>query len=130
MASPNFDRDKAARILLDAIVMGDQAACDKHDISLRSLYRYRSRLEDDPELAKAVIEKKRIQDEKWADQIPTAIASCIDFLRRASQDCKTDDPDAVHAIAGAIKIMGEVSMTREVIDARLAEQNRSLSEEY
>lgn len=103
--------------------MGDRAACDKHDISLRSLQRYRLRLDGDPVLAQAVAEKKALQDKAWANEIPAAIASCVDFLRRASQSCKEDDPDAVHAIAGALKIMSEVTMAREVIDARLSTED-------
>lgn len=100
--------------------MGDRAACDKHDISLRSLQRYRLRLEDDPGLARVVAEKKLLQDQEWASEIPSAIASCVEFLRRASHSCDESNPDAVHAIAGAVKILGEVSMARQVIDSRLA----------
>lgn len=105
---------------MDAVTMGDRAACDKHDISLRTLQRYRSRLDDDPRLAQVVAEKKRLQDEAWADEIPSAIASCVQFLREASQQCDRKDPDAVHAISGAMKLLSEVSLTRKVIDARLS----------
>ena len=104
--------------------MGDRAACKKHEISLRSLQRYRQKLDGDPRLSQAVAEKKAIQDKAWADEIPTAIAAGIRFLTRASQECKASNPEAVHAIAGAIKILSEVSMTRQIIDARLAGQDR------
>lgn len=124
LASPNFDRDKAARILCDAVVMGDRAACDKHEISLRSLQRYRQKLDGDPELSQVVAQKREIQDKAWGDEIPAAIASCITYLKGAAQACKSDDPDAVHAVAGALKILSEVSMTKQVIDARLAGQDR------
>jgi hypothetical protein len=123
-----IDNNQVARILMDAVTMGDRAACDKHDISLRTLQRYRLRLEGDPDLARFVVEKKRLQDKAWADEMPVAIASCIKFLKEASHSCDRHDPDAVHAIAGALKIMSEVSMTREVIDARLSGQNRSDTE--
>lgn len=118
-----FNRDKAARILLDAATIGDRAACDKHEISLRTLQRYRSRLADDQELSRAVASKKAIQDKQWAQEIPAAIAAGIDFLKRAAQDCDSSHPDAVHAIAGAVKILSEVSLTRDVIDARLASED-------
>lgn len=123
MANPKFDRDKAAKIVLDASLMGDRAAADKWGVSERTVRHYRQKLDSDPEFAEVCQEKKAVQDAAWADEIPSAIASCIDFLKRASQSCNVNDPDAVHAIAGALKILGETSMTREVISARLAQQD-------
>lgn len=129
MANPNFDSDKAARILLDAISMGDRAACDKWQISTRTLVRYRERMNGDNSLAQAVREKKALQDRAWASEIPSAISSCVEFLRAASQEVSKTDPEAIHAVAGSLKILSEVLITREVIDARLAGQDRQDTQE-
>lgn len=120
MASPNFDPNRAAMILLDAATMGDRATVEKYDISSRTLQRYRSRLANDQELTALVAHKKAEQDKQWASEIPGAIAACIKFIANASQNLKPDDPEAVHAIAGAMKILSEIAMTREVIEARLS----------
>lgn len=106
--------------LLDAIVMGDRAAAEKWEVTERSIREWRSRLDIDPEFSAFFRVKKAEQDKAWANEIPTAVAAGIRFLTRAATECKASDPDAVHAIAGYIKILSEVSMAREVIDARLA----------
>jgi hypothetical protein len=123
MAAPRFDRDKAAKILVDASTMGDAAAALKWGIAAETISRYRRKLESDPELSKEIKAKKRLQDQAWADDIPAALTAAIDYLKRASQDADTRDPDAIHAVAGAAKILSEIAITREVIDARLAEQD-------
>ncbi|MBD1911276.1 hypothetical protein [Leptolyngbya sp. FACHB-8] len=120
MASPNFDPSRAAIILLDAATMGDRATVEKYDISSRTLQRYRSRFASDQELSALVALKKAEQDRAWANEIPGAIAACIKFIGNAAQNLKPDDPEAVHAIAGAMKILSEIVMTREVIEARLS----------
>lgn len=123
MANPFFNRDKAARIVLDAVVMGDRPACEKHGISLRTLQRYRTKLEDDAELSQVVAQKKEMQDEAWANEIPSAIAACINYLKDSAAACVPGNPDAIHAVSGALKIMTEVELTRKLIDARLASED-------
>lgn len=122
MANPNFNRDRAAKILLDAAMVGDRAAAEKWKIAVETICRYRKRLETDAELSKALKLKKAEQDKAWADEIPAAIASCIEFIKNAAYACNPAEPEAVHAIAGALKILSEVSLTREVIEARLSAQ--------
>lgn len=116
----SFNYERAAAALIDATLMGDRAAAEKYEISVKSIEGWRSRLETDEVLREFFYKKKALQDKAWANEIPAAIASCINFLKQASQECDSRDPDAVHAITGALKIMSEVSMTREVIDARLS----------
>ena len=118
-----FNYERAAAALVDAIIMGDRKAAEKYEVSVKSVEGWRSRLSTDERLREFFLNKKAQQDKEWAHEIPAAIASCIQYLKKASQECDCKDPDAVHAIAGALKIMSEVSMTREVIDARLAGQD-------
>ncbi len=129
MANPNFDRDKASKIVLDASLMGDRAAADKWGVSERTVRHYRHKLDSDPEFAEVCQEKKRIQDEAWADEIPSMLAAGITFLKEAAQQGDREDPDFVHAIAGAIKIVSEVHQVRRVIDARLSGEDRPIDQE-
>ena len=115
-----FNYERAAAALVDATLMGDSGAAEKYEVSVKSLQGWRKRLSEDEVLRQFFQEKKAAQDKAWADEIPSAIASCVQFLKAAAQDCKTSDPDSVHAIAGALKILGSVSMTREMVDARLS----------
>lgn len=42
-----------------------------------------------------------------------------DFIMRAAQESDPTNPDAIHAIAGALKILAEIGLTKEIVDARL-----------
>lgn len=124
MPTPKFDRDRAAKILIDAATLGDAKACEKWNVTVRTLQNYRQRLAGDPELSQVFAEKKALQDKTWADEIPEMLKAGIDFLKRAAQEAEARDPDAVHAIAGAVKIVSEVQAMRKVIDARISGQNQ------
>lgn len=118
-----FNHERAAQALTDAILMGDEAAAKKYEVSVRSIQEWRSRLHTDPVLVESFAKKKRLQDDAWADEIPAMLKAGIKYLKDAAQQCDPRDPDSVHAIAGAIKIVSEVEQVRKVIDARLANQD-------
>lgn len=115
-----FNYERAAAALVDALLTNDRAAAEKYGVSRKSIEGWRLRLAEDDVLREFFANKKAEQDRAWANEIPAALASCIDFLRRAANECDPRDPDAVHAVAGALKIMAEVVMVREIVDARLA----------
>jgi transposase-like protein len=119
-----FNYDKAARILADSTMMRDSDAAKKHGVCEETIRRYRIRFEKDARLREMVAEKKQIQDVRWADRITNAIASAVDFLDRAAKAADPQDPEAIHAIAGALKMLGEVQMAREMLDERIAQLRR------
>lgn len=118
-----FNYERAASALVDATLMGDRGAAEKYGVSVKSIEGWRSRLNSDELLREFFLKKKDEQDKAWANDIPAAIAACVSYLKSAAQQVSPTDPDAIHSIAGALKIMSEVSMTREVIDARLSGQD-------
>lgn len=120
--SLNYER--AATVLAEAAFTNDPTASQRHGISLRTLERYRSRLRTDEKLAAFVAAKKVALEREWANELAPAIREAIHFLQRAAREADPGDPNAIHAVAGALKILSEVSMTREVINARLAGQDR------
>lgn len=120
---PTFNKQRAAMVLLDSTLTNDRAAAEKWGVSERALRQWRSRLDSDPDFAALFYVGKMRQDEAWATQIPDALAAGIKFLARASEQLDPSDPNAIHAIAGAIKILAEISMTRELIAARFEELN-------
>jgi len=122
MAPFNYERAGAA--LAEAAFYGDTQAAEHFGISIRSIQRYRKRLKEDDKLASVVVEKKRILEEAWADELPGAIGSAVEFLHRAGKEADPTDPDAIHSVAGALKILSQVAMTRKVIDARLSKADR------
>jgi hypothetical protein len=126
MAAPNFNADRAARILVEATMskLTDEEFAKRHGISDRTLRNWRSRLAEDDEFAELFLSLKSKAVDKWAGSLSSAIRSSIEFLAQAAKDCSTSDPASVHSIAGALKILADVAMTQQALDARFAGQHR------
>jgi transposase-like protein len=118
--SYHIDRERVARIVAEAVSAGDETTCAKYDISQRTLNRWRLQLQDDPKLAQFVLERKAQVERDWVADLPDAISKAIDFLARAAANNSTTDPAMVHSIAGALKILNDVSMGRKMLDARIS----------
>lgn len=123
-----FKYEFASIVLVEAAFFGDKPTAAKYGVSLRSIHNYRKRLNEDTKLAELFRIKKDQMEQEWAEEMPAAIRASIEFLRKAATEAKTTDPDVIHAIAGALKILSDVAMTKKVIDARLAGSNRQANE--
>jgi hypothetical protein len=119
MATPRLDRDRAAKILLDALSMGDDAAAKKWGIAPRTIGRYRSMIDNDRELAEAIADKKSQQNQEWASEIPSMLQAGMEFLKRAATEADCRDPQVIYAIAGAVKLCAEIQAMRELINVRI-----------
>ncbi len=119
-----FKYERAAQILAEAAVLGDKEAIARHGVALRTLQRYRRRLSEDEKLARLVAEKKAVLEREWASELAPAIREGIRFLQKAAREADASDPAAIHAVAGALKILSEIALTKEVLDARLAKHHR------
>jgi hypothetical protein len=117
---PAFNYELAATVLVDAIYRGDEAAAQAYGVSTRSIRRWRERLHTDPRLATFVQTKREVAERNWSDSLAGAIRAGVEFLQRAARELDPANPEAVHAAAGALKILTEIAMTREVLSARLA----------
>lgn len=124
MARKRFTDDQVAQILVESAYRGDIDTADKYGISVRTLYRWRDRAENDTALAKLIRQKKLAFERGWADEAASALKASLEFLKEAAQKANRTDPNVIHAVAGAAKIASEVLITREVLDARLSGQDR------
>lgn len=118
-------KDIRSRAILEAAVPGsDQAVCQKYGINARTLRRWKQGVKTgtDRELTEAVRAKRQAQDKAWAEKIPEALASCLDFIKRAAEEASPSDPEVIHAIAGAMKMIAETDGTYRYIDARVSRQ--------
>jgi len=126
---PAFNYDLASSALVDAAYMGDTEAAKKHGVTTRTIRNWRTRLETDVHFSSLFREKKLLSDQEWASELPSAIRSAIRFVRESAKESKLGDPKATAVIADALSILAEVAITREILDARLAGQNRPTSQE-
>ena len=126
---PRLDYEKAAVILVEAAYYGDAKTAERWGITDRTIQNYRGRLDSDPELSSYFALKKAAFENEWANEIPAAIRSALRFIVRAGELADPKNPEAIHAVAGALKIVTEVELTREIINARLGRYDRPDGEE-
>jgi hypothetical protein len=127
VARLNYER--AATILVEAAYFGDKQAADRYGVSVRTVERYRARMDEDDELSAFVAIKKQKFEDEWADELPGAIRASIRFLGRAAQEASAKDPQAIHSVAGSLKILADVALTKQVLDARLTGRGEPETEE-
>lgn len=125
-------RERASQILVEALLVvgvipgqADEQVGKKHGVSARQIRRWRKALGSDPELAELVRSKKALAEQGWAEQLPGAIRACIDFVFRAAGSANIKDPQAIHSMVGALKILTDVETTRRMVDARLRKQEEA-----
>lgn len=119
-----FNVERAAMILVDAAYMSDEKAAELHDCSRRSIHNYRERLDTDPAFAQCFADKKALREAAWAESCSPAIDAITQFFLRAAATASPSDPEVIHALAGALKILADVKVTKEMLDVRLAQLAR------
>jgi hypothetical protein len=118
--SRSFNYERAAGALVDAIFSGDKAAAEKWDVSTRSIEEWRSRLKEDEELLALFKSKKHAREKTWASEIPQVIQDGLRFVSDAIKHANPEDPEALKAVVGALKVLMDIDLTKQVLDARLA----------
>ncbi len=103
--------------------MGDRAAAEKWKTTIRTIQRYRIRLETDDKLRQMVAKLQAKQDEDWASEIPGVLAEGMAFLRAAFVDNRhhggTLTADNIDSLTHAIEALADIDMTRKLIAERL-----------
>lgn len=122
--SQKVDYDRVASILIEAAFFGEKQTAQRWGITDRTILNYRKRLDEDSELSDIFILKKTAFESEWASEIPASIRAGIRFLGEAAKKADPTNPEVIHAVAGAVKILAEVGLTKEIIDARLGRHNR------
>ena len=119
-----FKPDLAASVLVEAAYSNDEKAALKFGVSQRSIPNWRARLDTDPEFASIFHSKRDRFESSWADELPAAIRACVDFIKRAALEASHTKPDVIYSVAGALKIVSDIQMSKDIIDARLTDFNR------
>ncbi len=113
MAKPFFDRERAARILVDAIALGDKTACRLHGITERTLGRYRVRLEGDRQLSEAVRALGEKADRQWTHARTRFLRKAITKLEVLVAEASSDQ---IKDVAEAVKVVGELDVASQVLN--------------
>ncbi len=118
-----FDYDKAASVLVDAAYRGDEEAARLWGVNERTIRRYRARMDEDDALSSLVQRKRALAEQGWIDRFPATLGAGADFIERAAKQGSPKDPNMVHAVAGAMKLMAEIMFVKQMLDARFNERH-------
>lgn len=124
-----LDYDRVALILVEAAFFGEKKTAQRWGITDRTILNYRNKLSEDSALSDIFVLKKASFESDWASEIPASIRAGIRFLGEAANTADPASPEAIHAVAGAVKILAEVGLTKEILDVRLGRYNRESREE-
>ena len=116
MASPNFNYERAAMILVEADFFGDKETASRWGITDRSIRNYRSRLAEDRQLSALFQVKRQLFSASWVDDAAKTLkVGLAELNKRIPTARDEDDAKIIHAIAGAVKIVGELKIGHEAL---------------
>jgi hypothetical protein len=95
-----------------------QALCARYNVSTITLERWRKKVAADERLAEVVAQKTKALDEVWEAGLRSTARELIAALaHHAHLALKADkfDPDMVHKLAGALKIVNDAAVTRGMV---------------
>src|SRR5262245_57696952 len=115
-----FNAERAALVLLDALVLGDARAAEKWEVTERTIQNYRARLAADPHFSRLFADKKRAAEAGWS-------AVRLRFLRKSIAKLeelveKATDPKFIPAVADAVKVVGELQIASDALSVPECDQ--------
>lgn len=108
-----FPYEKAAIILAEAELYGDKRVSLRWGITDRTIRNYRARAVEDPQLSSLFQLKSQLLEREWTADATKALKVSLDKLIELVKD--DGKPEQIHAVAGAIKIVGELKIASDAL---------------
>jgi hypothetical protein len=115
----SFNHERAAKALVDAILMGDSAAAEKYEVSVKSIIGWREPLQKDPVLRQFFHNFKEQKDIAWADEIPATLTSLIAYAKELAVNGDRNNAENLMYVSKAIETISDVALTWKVMDERI-----------
>lgn len=117
-----FSYEKTASVLAETEYSDDTSVSKRWGISERTIKRWRAKALLDEKLSLLVNQKKALLAQSWQEDA----SKCMKIaLTKLTELIKHDgDPKQIHAIAGAIKIVGELKLGYEVLTTDESSNNQ------
>lgn len=113
-AGNHFNRERAARILVDASYTSSSKAAKKWKINERTVQLYRARLANDLELARLYQGAKARADSGWHDErlafLKIALAKLEELVGKA------DSAKDIPAVSQAVRVVGELQVAEGALN--------------
>ena len=124
---PTFNAERAATILAEAEFCSDKQIINEYKIDRSTLWHWRKRLKSDPDFFRLFQRRKKQVAESWRDD---AVWFMKASLRKLTELVQSDgNSKQIYAVAGALKIVGELKITGDALSESGADwQSQSLEE--
>ena len=112
-----FKRDRAVCIIAESEFFGIEQTAKRWGLSERTVWRYRSKVANDQQLAQLVNEKKAELHSQWSnDTSQTLIIALRELRQRMPSAATTEYCELIKSIAGVAKIAGELRLTLDALE--------------
>jgi hypothetical protein len=109
---------RAAKALVDADFTTDKESAQLNGCSVRSIESWRSKMNSDEALRTEYQRLLNLKLGDWAELVPVALAHLVGFSIDATRSLDPSNPESVAAVTGAMKVLGELQLTRDMIALR------------
>ena len=114
MRGKNFNAERAASILAEASLWTDTYAAKRWGVTARSISNWRKLTETDSDFSELFDRKKAAIDKAWGNEARAALRR---MLRKLDDLVQEAGPEQIREVAGAVKIVGELEVTRGAIQS-------------
>ena len=121
MAAPTYNRERAARILIDAISLGDRTAADRHGVSEKTVQRHRARLLTDTQLSELVRAKSRVAEQGWHVARSQFLRKTFEKLEKMVEAAT---PEHFDQVINALKAAGELELATEALGVGVVDRQQ------
>ncbi len=114
--SQKISDELMGRILAECEFESDEAVAQRWGISRRTITRARGRLAEDKALSHIVSKNLEIMRSQWAiNATRNLIIGLEELSRRYQIAASKEDAECIEAIAGALKVVGELKIADEAL---------------
>jgi len=120
-----FPYERASTILAESEIFGDKKTCERWGITRQTLHSYRVRNQEDGKLLQSFTLKKRMLLVGWQQDCAKSLKASLTALDSliAEANVKASAPleeckafcAMIHAVAGSVKIVGELKLAGEAL---------------
>lgn len=100
-------KERIARILVDAMHMGERKAAAEWGISHATVYNYWKLIDSDDEVLRIFTIEKNRREERWAARLNGPILKALDYFDRVFTEASPTDPETITAVTAAMNALIE-----------------------
>lgn len=109
----SFNRERAARVLAEATLVGDTKAAARFGVSASTVRTWWKRLDKDEDLARLYAEHVAKLDGDWIGEVQSALQAVVRRIREEVE--RNDDNLSLHDLLSAARTLGELVVAHHAL---------------